>query len=63
MVNSKFFEGTEDLVAAAIQAIRVLRKHRDIESRMICDNLIVALRQMGVTYALKNVEMENKDAA
>ena len=66
MVNSKFFEGTQDLVAASMQALRVLRKYRgaDMESRMVHENLLNALCEMGVKHALRQLEQEEKkDAA
>ena len=66
MVNSKFFEGTQDLVAASMQALRVLRKYRgaDIESRMVHENLLNALCKIGVKHALRQLEQEEKkDAA
>ncbi len=61
MGKDKFFDASTDLVAASMQAVRVLRKQKDMESRMVCDNLILALQQMGVKHALKH--WESKDAA
>lgn len=55
-MSDKFFNNTTDLVAASMQALRVLRKHKDTESRMVYENLLVALRAMGVKQALKSLE-------
>ena len=66
MVNSKFFEDVQDLVAASMQALRVLRKFRgaDMESRMVYENLLNALCKIGVKHALRQLEQEEKkDAA
>lgn len=63
MVKSKFFDAAEDLVAASMQALRALRAHKDIQSRMAYENLLVALNKIGVKHALKNFEKEQKDAA
>lgn len=60
-MSDKFFEASTDLVAASMQAVRVLHQRKDMESRMVCDNLIVALRKMGVHHALK--QWERKDVA
>lgn len=61
MGKDKFFDASTDLVAASMQAVRVLRQRKDLESCMVCDNLIMALQQMGVKHALKH--WESKDAA
>ena len=50
---------TTDLVAASMQAVRVLRKQKDLESRMVHDNLVLALKRMGVKQALKSLEQHH----
>ena len=63
MANSKFFEGTEDLVVASMRTLRILRKQQNKESRMAYESILLALCKMGVKIALKQHEQEKKDAA
>ena len=58
-MSDKFFSNTTDLVAASMQAVRVLRKQKDLESRMVHDNLVLALKRMGVKQALKSLEQHH----
>lgn len=55
-MGDKFFDTTQELVAASMQAVRVLCKQKDLESRMIHDNLVLALKRMGVNQALKSLK-------
>lgn len=58
-MSDQFFNNTTDLVAASMQAVRVLRKQKDLESRMVHDNLVLALKRMGVKQALKSLEQHH----
>lgn len=63
-MGNKFFSATEDLVAASLQTLRILRKHKDTESRLAYENLMLALRAMGVKISLKVLfkEEDHQDA-